>query len=267
MSQPDAMGLTPEAAAGYEEFFVPAIFHQWPSRLAAIAMINSGHNVLDVGCGTGVMTRALARRVGSTGKATGIDLSTSMLGVARSHCPEAEFKEGDATALPYRDNQFDAALSAFMLMFVPEPFQALSEMHRVLRPGGQGVVSVWSGLADNPIYAVLADQVREVAGDDAATSIAMPFSLGSTSQLEALFDQAGITEVRITGIDGTATFPSLDELVRTEIQAWLLAGSLDGQAIDQVCAQFRQALPELAMQSPVTFAMNAHVASWYREPA
>jgi hypothetical protein len=56
MSQPDAMGLTPEAAAGYEDFFVPAIFHQWPLRLADRGMISNGQNVLDIGCWRAVWT-------------------------------------------------------------------------------------------------------------------------------------------------------------------------------------------------------------------
>ncbi len=76
MSTPDEMGLTPDAALGYEEFFVPAIFHQWPERIISAADISKSDDVLDVGCGTGALTRELAR---CTGRVTGFDLSESML--------------------------------------------------------------------------------------------------------------------------------------------------------------------------------------------
>ena len=82
MSTPDEMGLTPEAARGYESYFVPAIFGQWPPIFAEIAELRSGEDVLDVGCGTGVFTREALKTVGSTGSVTGIDLSESMLEVA-----------------------------------------------------------------------------------------------------------------------------------------------------------------------------------------
>ena len=102
MSTTDEMGLTAEAAQGYEEFFVPAIFEQWPPVLIAAARIRHGNDVLDVGCGTGVLTRSLTQHVGDSGSSTGIDLSESMLGVARERCPDATFHQGNADALPIR---------------------------------------------------------------------------------------------------------------------------------------------------------------------
>lgn len=117
MSTPDEMGLTPEAALGYEQFFVPAIFHQWPARIISAAAINQNDDVLDVGCGTGALTRELVKYAGS---ATGFDLSESMLSVARQVCPTVNFQQGNVAELPFDDSTFDVVVSAFMLMFVPE---------------------------------------------------------------------------------------------------------------------------------------------------
>ena len=86
MTDVDEMGLTPEAAQGYEQYFVPAIFDQWPVRIIDAAGAGEGHLVLEVGCGTGVLARELTKRVGQNGSVTGLDLSESMLGVARGLC-------------------------------------------------------------------------------------------------------------------------------------------------------------------------------------
>ena len=182
------MGLTPEAANGYEEFFVPAIFDQWPPIMITAAAVSEGDDALDVGCGTGLLTRELTRNVGDTGGATGFDLSESMLGVARNRCPEATFKQGN-----------------------------VSEMWRVLRPSGRLVISVWQGLENNVVYRDLVEATREVAGDDSADSMAWPFTMGQAGRLEGIFKSAGTGDVVISEYDGNASFPSVEDFVATEI--------------------------------------------------
>jgi SAM-dependent methyltransferase len=105
--------------------------------------------VLDVGCGSGGATRAIAKRVGPEGRAVGIDASPALLEVARELAEKAglsdaiEFKAGDCRALPFPDASFDVVLAATTLSHVPDPDRALSEMVRVARPGGRvGVFDV-----------------------------------------------------------------------------------------------------------------------------
>jgi SAM-dependent methyltransferase len=165
MTEPDEVGLTPEAAQGYEAFFVPAIFHQWPPVLMAEADIRPTDHVLDVGCGTGVLTRELLKVVGPQGSVTAIDLSESMLSVARTVCIGANCHLGNAANLPFDDNQFDAV------------------------------------------------------------------------------------------------FPSLDEFVRIEIQAWLLAGSVDDESLHRITALIRSNYPQYRdIEEPLEFSLNALVA-------
>jgi ubiquinone/menaquinone biosynthesis C-methylase UbiE len=90
--------------------------------------------VLDVGCGTGVLTGELARR--SRGEVTGIDLDPAMVAYARQHAPEVRFEQGDALDLPYPDGQFDVACCHFLLLWVADAEQAVREMARVTRKGG-----------------------------------------------------------------------------------------------------------------------------------
>jgi ubiquinone/menaquinone biosynthesis C-methylase UbiE len=122
-----------------------AVRNEYLEMLAAAP----GERVLDVGCGSGAVTRALARRIAPGGYVVGMDACASLLKIARELADEAgvgeniEFKVGDCRALPLPDASFDCVLAATMLSHVPGPERALAEMVRVTRPGGRiGVFDV-----------------------------------------------------------------------------------------------------------------------------
>jgi SAM-dependent methyltransferase len=259
MSTADEMGLTPDAAHGYEQFFVPAIFHQWPAKIISAAAIAESDDVLDVGCGTGVLTREVVKCAGS---ATGIDLSESMLGIARQVCPTVTFQQGNVAELPFGDSTFDAVVSAFMLMFVPNPKQAIGEMQRVLRPGGHMAAGIWQGLDNNPVYNALVESTREVVDDQAADSIAWPFTMGDVGKLEDIFNVDGLNDISITAHDGYAEFPSVEDLVGVEIGAWLLADSVSAEQISEIAEKLRSKYSDFAnSDGPIKFPLNAFTVS------
>src|SRR5215831_16582765 len=124
------------AATAYDEFFVPALFQQWAPFVAAAAQLLPGQRVLDVACGTGVLSREVAARVGARGSVVGLDPNPGMLAVASQRNPGITWQEGTAEALPYPDASFDAVVSQFGLMLFGDRLRGLGEMLRVLRPGG-----------------------------------------------------------------------------------------------------------------------------------
>jgi ubiquinone/menaquinone biosynthesis C-methylase UbiE len=146
MSENETAQVTHSATEVYEEFFLPALIQQWASRVTDAAGIQSGERVLDVACGTGVLARSVAERVGSNGAVLGIDKNEGMLAVARRRAPAIEWKQGRAEALPLNSESFDAVVSQFGLMFFDDRRTALREMIRVLRPGGRMAVAVWGSL-------------------------------------------------------------------------------------------------------------------------
>ena len=167
---------------------------------------------------------------------------------------------------PFDDQSFDVVVSAFMLMFVSEPEKVLSEMRRVLKPGGRLVVSVWQGLENNIVYDKLVETIREVAGDEFADSVAWPFTMGHTDRLERIFNSAGLDRVDVSEHDGTANFPSVEEFVTTEIQAWLLAGSMNEDQIDSIVTLMRTKYSPFENASgPVRFPLNALVVKAIRD--
>ena len=113
-------------------------------ELVTFAGVSPGERVLDVACGTGVVA-ITAGRAGA--EASGLDLTPVLLERARENASIAEvsvdFTEGDAEALPYADKTFDVVLSQFGHMFAPRPEIAISEMLRVLRPGGRVAFTTW----------------------------------------------------------------------------------------------------------------------------
>ncbi len=113
-------------------------------HLVAFSGTTSGEKILDVGCGTGVVSITAARK---GAKVTGLDLSPALLERAKENAAlarlEVDFKEGDVEALPYPDDSFDRVLSQFGHMFAPQPEIAISEMLRVLKPGGTIAFSTW----------------------------------------------------------------------------------------------------------------------------
>jgi len=209
------------AAKAYEEFFVPALFGSWASRVAALAQLQTGQHVLDVACGTGVLARETASRVGPTGFVAGVDPSAGMLAVARELAPTIEWRRATAEALPYPDQRFDAVVSQFGLMFFTDRGQALHEMQRVLKRGGHLAVAVWASLESAPAYAAEVDLFERLAGKPAADALRAPFVLGDPKELAQLISRAGVEDVTVTTRRGEARFPSIRFMVEADLRGWL----------------------------------------------
>src|SRR5712692_770760 len=117
-------------------------------RLLALADIKPGERVLDVACGTGLVSFPAAMSVGPAGDVVATDISQDMVARAAEQAqilrlPNVTFHRMDAEDLQVETGTFDAALCALGLMYVPDPQKALSEMRRALRPGGRAVAAVW----------------------------------------------------------------------------------------------------------------------------
>lgn len=257
-----------DAADGYQDLLVPALMQEWAPRVADAAGIHPGDRVLDVACGTGVLTREAARRAEPTGTVTGLDLSPEMLAVAARLNPTLRWQQGSANALPFPDQSFDAVVSQFGLMFFPDQVGSLREMRRVLVPGGRLAVAVWGSLADTPAYAAETELVERLAGKEAGDALRAPFVLGDPSRLAELCAAAGFVDTLVTLQPGRGRFPSIRTMVEVDVRDWLrIVGiTLDDQLIERILREAEtELLPLLTMESGgVGFDSPAVIASGRR---
>lgn len=247
----------------YDEQFVPALFRHWGPVLCDAANIASGQRVLDVACGTGALTVAVANRVSPGGAVVGLDANPEMLAVARRKHADIQWHAGRAESLPFVDASFDAVVSQFGLMFFDDRVAALREMQRVLRSGGRLVVAVCDALAHSPGYASLAALLERLFGKRVANAFRAPFVLGDPAALRALCIDAGIAEASIVQRQGTVRFASIDALVSTERAcAWTLGGLLDDTQFERLRREAQSTfLPFVDAVGMVAFAMPALLIS------
>jgi SAM-dependent methyltransferase len=179
---------------------------RWSAQLAGVQAVllrgaapAPGERVLDVACGTGLVTLAAAACVGAAGHVIGVDISGQMIEAARrrvlrQRLANIEFSRMDAEALDLPDAGFDVVLCALGLMYMPDPERALRQMRRVLRPGGRMALAVWGERALcgwAPLFGVID---AEVASDVCP----LFFRLGHGDALASLCRDAGlrVTEER-----------------------------------------------------------------------
>ena len=262
MSDSERGQVTSSAAEVYEEFFVPALFQEWSDRVADTITIRAGDRVLDVACGTGVLTRAVAARVGPSGAAIGLDVNEGMLTVARRKAPRLDWRSGRAEALPFDTERFDAVVSQFGLMFFEDRRAALAEMMRVLRHGGRLAVAVWDSLEHTPGYATVTQLLQRLFGDRVADALRAPFALGDPGALRSLFSSAGIPSATVTTVKGTARFPSIKAWMYTDVKGWTLADMIDDAQLARLLDEAEKALrPFLAADGTVAFEAPAHIVT------
>lgn len=199
-------------AAAYER-----TMGRWSRRLAKLfidfAAIGVARKVLDVGCGTGSLTFAL-RDALSQASITGVDFGQAYIDFARSKAsdPRVIFEQGDATAMRYADQEFDAVLSLLVLNFVPDAERAAAEMARVTKPNGVVAASVWDLRGGATFLRILADTAA-VLDPSGETFRAKVFSGPFTrpGELAAAWSKVGLRNVEQTALTIRAEFQSFDD--------------------------------------------------------
>jgi ubiquinone/menaquinone biosynthesis C-methylase UbiE len=254
--------VTSNAAEIYDEFLPAALFDQWPPHVLERAGVTAGMRVLDVACGTGVLSIAAAEAVKPNGSVVGLDLNPGMLAVARRKAPQIDWRESSAEALDFDDASFDAVVSQFGLMFFQDKPRAIGEVLRVLRPGGRFAIAVWDSHDRVPGYAALSKLLGRMFGDEAAESLGAPHSLGDTEVLSSLFSAAGAPDVQIETLDGTARYPSIRDWMHVDVRGWTLADQIDDAQFERLVSEAEKELARfVTSDGKVEFSLSAHIAA------
>lgn len=185
----------------YESCWVCAQMHRAAEELIESAGVARGDRVLDVGCGTGVVARVAALRSGDAANITGADVSASMLKAAAHFAGQVglagiSWLECDAAAIPVPDKSFDVVCCQQGLQFMPDQAAAMTEMARVLKPGGKLALSVWK--TRSPLGAAFTKVLDRHFGAGSTAPWEMVYSLGDRKRLHELAAEAGLRDTHVT---------------------------------------------------------------------
>lgn len=222
------------AAGGYHDFF-GELTRQTVAPLLDAVGAATGTRLLDVASGPGYAAGAAAER---GAEVIGVDFSSEQVTAARRHYPQARFQEGDAEALDFGDQSFDAVVSNFGILHFPEPEHAMAEAHRVLRGGGQFGFTVWS-MPGNAIGLGIILAAIQAHGD---MNVPLPpgpsfFRFSDTEESSRCLHDAGFTNPEVTEIPMTWTLPSAEALVQAAREGTVrTAALLAAQASDALTA-------------------------------
>ena len=228
-------GFRGNPAENYERYFVPAIGGPLAQELVKAAKLRPGERVLDVACGTGVVARLAADAVGKGGAVAGLDVNPGMLAVARSIADSEtgiEWHEASAESMPFPDASFDVVLCQMGLQFVPDKQAALTEMRRVLAPGGRLVFNV-PGPAPK-ILTIMAEGIARTVGAEPAKFVDVVFSLYDTTEVENLMGAAGFNEVTARANTMSLRLPSPEDFLWQYMQSTPLAAVVSNLP-DETC--------------------------------
>jgi len=212
-----------EAPKNYERYFVPTLGTAWATALLEVAGLSSGERVLDVACGTGVVTRRALELVGPEGHVAGLDVNPGMLAVARSASPTSiEWHESSAEAIPCPDASFDVVTCSLGLQFVPDRSAAMREIHRVLAASGR--VAIATVGPTPPVFEILAQALARHVKPEVAAFMRHVFSLHEHQELHDLAERAGLRSVSVQSKPLRVMLPPPSEFLWQYVHSTPLAG-------------------------------------------
>ncbi|NHL70557.1 class I SAM-dependent methyltransferase [Burkholderia ambifaria] len=218
-----------------------AVFGRAAIEAAAPA---TGERVLDIGCGAGASTLALAARVGAGGQVLGVDISGPLIDRARAlarHDTPALFQVADASSAELPEGAFDILFSRFGVMFFDDPTAAFAHMRPALRPGGRVAFVCWRGAAENdwmrlPVGALKGILPPSALPDPEAPG---PFSFGDRERVARILTTAGFTDIAISPFDAAVRFgegetrdAAIDDAVKMTLEVGPLSRALADQPDD-----------------------------------
>ena len=256
--------LSDEAAERYERCAARYILGPWAPLLVNAARPAAGERVLDVACGTGVVARIAAERVGPSGRVIGVDLNPGMIRVARSlPAPlgaPIEWLERSALNLGLEDASFDVVLCQQGLQFFPDKALALREMRRVLDHGGHLALSVWKGVG--AYHHAVGDALARFISAESAVRFRASRQVPTEEDLQRLATQAGFADVEVRLHEINIHLPRLDEFTLNHLAGTPVADGLAGatpQAREKLAASVMKQLQRYADGDGVTYPEEARV--------
>jgi ubiquinone/menaquinone biosynthesis C-methylase UbiE len=189
-------GKIPE---NYDRYLASLFFDPYAEDLVARVPVHDDVRILEVACGTGIVTRRLVEKLAGRGTIVATDLNEAMFAHTRTRLPgrgDATYRHADGTSLPFESRSFDVVVCQFGLMFFPDKPAGAREAFRVLKPGGVYLFSVWDALDQNPVARLAHETIAAFFQSDPPKFYTVPFSYHDVNAIEGLLRDAGFDSVR-----------------------------------------------------------------------
>ncbi len=196
----------------YDRYLGPILFQPYAEDLASRLDVTANNSVLELACGTGILTRVLRDRLPASTRLVATDLNEPMMQNATSKFEKGEaveWRQADACSLPFDDDSFDAVICQFGIMFVPDKPVCAREAHRVLKRGGVFLFNVWDALEHNDLGRIAHETISGFFDRDPPTFYQVPFGYHDQDEIRRVLEEAGFRDVRFefvakVGIAGRA---------------------------------------------------------------
>lgn len=234
-------------------YLTPEIIKQRSRTLDALAL-QAGEQVLDAGCGTGLLLEQMAQSIGDNGRAVGVDFSPDMLEVADQRChglSNVELQQGSVESLDFESESFDVVSCTQTLLYVKQVETALAEIHRVLKPHGRVAIleTDWRGVVFNSQDNAMTRRILD-AWDEAVESPNLPVKIGK------LLRQLNFSAIKVEAIPIINTSFSENNFSSSMLK-WFTKNALKKAAISQQESdQWLQQVQQLAQQNAYFFCVN-----------
>ena len=261
------VGAIPE---NYDRYLGPVLFEPYAADLVTRLNLPKNAAVLELACGTGIVTRHLRAQLAPRVKIVATDLNDAMLAYARrkfDNSETIEWKQADATNLPFADQSFDAVVCQLGLMFFPDKEKAMRETYRVLKPGGVFVFNVWDAIEHNDLQHIAHTIISRFFDDNPPDFYQIPFSFHDSEVIRSLLSAAGFRHIQSSLVSLKATAASVTDLARGLVHGNPVISAIrerDESSIPAIEAAVAAAVAVQCGDSPVQAKMQALICSAVR---
>lgn len=248
-------------AEHYDTILGPAQFDAIAADLVRRVPVRPKGEVLELACGTGLVTQRLRERIDPFFRVVATDLSDDMLAYARNKVKgRIDWRKADASALPFKDETFGLVVCGLGVMFVPDRKKLCAEARRVLLEGGALLFNVWDRLERNPHGLTTSKVFDELFPGDADMRFAqLPFSWADEAVIRSHLDEARFSDVRIEPLKIEIKAPSARVYANGQIRGTPRGALIEqkGRKIEDVVEKVAQALAAVGGAEP--FRVEAHL--------